>query len=96
MGIHPPTTQVDDITFHGADGDVVDGLVVAMDMLIDHCGKKKYQKRVFLVTEGGNEVDDDGLDRILDRFKVRTPPQRWRKRMNGSRAGARSRALILI
>ena len=37
-------------------GDVVDGLIVAMDMLARHCGTKKYKKRIFVVTDGEREA----------------------------------------
>lgn len=33
-------------------GDLVDGLVTALDMIDQHCGSKKYLKRVFLITDG--------------------------------------------
>lgn len=33
-------------------GDLIDGLVTAVDMLDSHCGTKKYKKRVFLITDG--------------------------------------------
>lgn len=34
------------------EGDIVDGLVTALDMLDRHCGQRKYKKRVFLITDG--------------------------------------------
>ena len=33
-------------------GDVMDGLIVAMDMIQRHCGTKKYKKRIFVITDG--------------------------------------------
>ena len=33
-------------------GDLIDGLVTALDMIERHCGTKKYKKRVFLITDG--------------------------------------------
>lgn len=38
-------------------GDLVDGLVTALDMIDRHCGTKKYKKRVFLITDGENECE---------------------------------------
>jgi len=33
-------------------GEVLDGLVVALDRFNEHCGTKKYKKRLFLLTDG--------------------------------------------
>jgi len=33
-------------------GDIMDGLIVATDMIDRHCGTKKYKKRVFVITDG--------------------------------------------
>lgn len=33
-------------------GEVLDGLVVALDRFNEHCGTKKYKKRLFLITDG--------------------------------------------
>ena len=38
-------------------GDMVDGLIVAMDMLTRHCGTKKYRKRIFLITDGEKKTN---------------------------------------
>ena len=35
-----------------AGGDLMDGLIVALDMMMRHCGEKKYKKRIFLITDG--------------------------------------------
>lgn len=37
-------------------GDIMDGLIVAIDMLNNFCGTKKYKKRVFLITDGERET----------------------------------------
>ena len=37
-------------------GDLLDGLIVAMDMLNSFCGTKKYKKRIFLITDGERET----------------------------------------
>lgn len=37
-------------------GDMLDGLIVGLDMLVQFCGKKKYRKRVFLITDGEKEA----------------------------------------
>ena len=37
-------------------GDLLDGLIVAIDMLNSFCGTKKYKKRIFLITDGERET----------------------------------------
>jgi ATP-dependent DNA helicase 2 subunit 2 len=38
-------------------GDMVDGLIVALDMIARHCGTKKYKKRVFVITDGERQTN---------------------------------------
>ena len=40
-------------------GDIMDGLIVAMNMLDKHCGTKKYKKRVFVITDGEKKAKFD-------------------------------------
>lgn len=47
---------------------VVDALVVAMDLLVKKVGDRNYQKRVFLITDAGSDVNEDDLHTILDKF----------------------------
>ena len=37
---------------HIKKGDIMDGLIVATDMIDRYCGTKKYKKRVFVITDG--------------------------------------------
>lgn len=37
-------------------GDIMDGMIVAMDMIARHCGTKKYKKRIFVITDGEKEA----------------------------------------
>jgi len=37
-------------------GDILDGLIVGLDMLVRFCGTKKYRKRMFLITDGEKET----------------------------------------
>jgi len=37
-------------------GDIMDGLIVALDMLSRHCGTKKYKKRIFVISDGEKEA----------------------------------------
>ncbi|TNV73932.1 hypothetical protein FGO68_gene16167 [Halteria grandinella] len=43
-------------------GDMVDGLIVAMDMMARHCGTKKYKRRIFVITDGERETKYDQDD----------------------------------
>jgi ATP-dependent DNA helicase 2 subunit 2 len=44
---------------HGLDaGDWLDAVVVAMDMIIRHCEKKKYEKSIVMITNGGRPIQD--------------------------------------
>ena len=62
--------EVQDITaeqVQSAKGDMLDGLIVGLDMLVQFCGKKKYRKRVFLITDGEKETKytKQELDEII-------------------------------
>ncbi|EGC29713.1 hypothetical protein DICPUDRAFT_158675 [Dictyostelium purpureum] len=50
-------------------GDVIDSLIVAMDMLIKRTENKKYQKRIFLVTNAKDPINTDDLTIVKDQFK---------------------------
>ena len=57
-------------------GDIVDSLIVAMDMLNEHCGTKKFRKRVFLITDGEkptsiNTAEMDSLVQQMQEKDVR-------------------------
>lgn len=50
---------------------VLDALVVGMDMLMKKQQadpKKKYQKRVFVVTTAGDPISMDGMNKIVETF----------------------------
>ncbi|KAH3742839.1 ATP-dependent DNA helicase [Pelomyxa schiedti] len=49
-------------------GGFIDALVVGMDMIARKTMKKKYKKRIFLITDGGCPVLQDNLDVILERL----------------------------
>ena len=47
--------------------DWIDGLLVAADMINTECGKKKYQKWVFLITDGESKLfGADDIDPIIN------------------------------
>ena len=37
----------------------MDALIVGIDMLMSHTGKKKYRRRIFLITDGEKETKFD-------------------------------------
>jgi uncharacterized protein with von Willebrand factor type A (vWA) domain len=37
-------------------GDLMDGMIVALDMLSRHCGTRKYKKRIFVISDGEKEA----------------------------------------
>jgi hypothetical protein len=55
--------SIDDIKLEPApsqkNGDIMDGLIVAMNMLDKHCGTKKYKKRIFVITDGEKKAKYD-------------------------------------
>lgn len=54
------------------DGDIIDGIVVAQDILIRVNEKKKCNRVLLIVTDGNTEVDTDGvedLDVILQKMR---------------------------
>jgi ATP-dependent DNA helicase 2 subunit 2 len=52
----------------GAKGDLLDALVVAMDMIVKRIGKKRYQKRVFMITDAETATSKSHLGTIVERF----------------------------
>ena len=49
-----------DLKSGGGTADWVSALIVAMDLLYNACGKKKFVKRIFLVTNGRSKADLHG------------------------------------
>lgn len=49
-------------------GDLMDGMIVALDMLTRFCGTKKYKKRIFVVTDGERQTktSKSELDTLKD------------------------------
>ena len=41
-------------------GDWLDAVIVAMDMIITHCGQKKFEKRIIVVTNDSRQARDSG------------------------------------
>nr|CAG4711704.1 unnamed protein product [Naegleria fowleri] len=54
-------------------GDLLDAIIVATDMIKVRCGKRKYMKRIFVVTDAGGleiSVDDDTKEGIFAGLKT--------------------------
>ncbi|KAK7531676.1 putative Ku family DNA helicase [Phyllosticta citribraziliensis] len=51
-------------------GDAISAVVVAMQMISDHCRKLKYIRRIVLVTDGRGSIDPDDLGQISNKLKA--------------------------
>ncbi|PRP79754.1 hypothetical protein PROFUN_12616 [Planoprotostelium fungivorum] len=63
--------SIQEIERGGDQGDLLDALVVGMDMLMKKQQadpKKKYQKRMFVVTTAGDPISMDGMTDIVETF----------------------------
>ncbi|KAK0647662.1 ATP-dependent DNA helicase II subunit 2 [Lasiodiplodia hormozganensis] len=58
--IHPSKTN---------DGDAISALVVAIQLIADHCKKLKYKRRIILITNALGSIDADGLEDISKKIK---------------------------
>eukprot|EP01094_Clydonella_sp_ATCC50884_P012155 TRINITY_DN2207_c0_g1_i1.p1 TRINITY_DN2207_c0_g1~~TRINITY_DN2207_c0_g1_i1.p1 ORF type:complete len:785 (-),score=247.92 TRINITY_DN2207_c0_g1_i1:306-2513(-) len=59
--------EIEQITPGGQSADFIDALIVAMDMLNKRKGK--CSRRIFLVTDAGQEVNRDAVDVVLKQFE---------------------------
>ena len=50
---------LDDITAEQSQGDIIDGLLVAMEMLHRRVGKYKFTKKIVLFTDASGKIDED-------------------------------------
>jgi ATP-dependent DNA helicase 2 subunit 2 len=51
-------------------GDWIDALIVGIDMLARHCQKRKYNKRIFLITDGQSKTADiEDLKEVANNLK---------------------------
>lgn len=51
------------------DGDCVDALVVALDLLIKKTKGKKFTRKVYLFTDAAGPVNSDGFEAIVEQLK---------------------------
>ncbi|RJE17177.1 hypothetical protein PHISCL_10486, partial [Aspergillus sclerotialis] len=47
----------------------ISSIVVAVQMIVSHCKKLKYRKKIVLVTNGLGTIDNDELDQIAGKIK---------------------------
>lgn len=47
----------------------ISSIVVAVQMIVAHCKKLKYRKKIVLVTNGLGAIDNDELDQIAGKIK---------------------------
>jgi ATP-dependent DNA helicase 2 subunit 2 len=47
----------------------ISSIVVAVQMIVSHCKKLKYRKKIVLVTNGLGAIDNDELDQIAGKIK---------------------------
>lgn len=50
-------------------GDVIDALVVGTDLMLQFCGTKKFDKKIFILTDCKCQLNDSGLDQIVAKLK---------------------------
>jgi ATP-dependent DNA helicase 2 subunit 2 len=51
-------------------GDFVDGMVVSLDLLHKRTAKKKYSKRIILLTDAASEIEGaEDIQQIIDQIK---------------------------
>lgn len=55
-----------DIQGQNAEGDFVDALIVAVDMLGKHTAGKKFNKRIIMVTDAGSPCHPDQIEKIVE------------------------------
>jgi ATP-dependent DNA helicase 2 subunit 2 len=46
----------------------ISALVIAIQMISDHCKKLKYRRKIVLVSNGRGSMDDDGLEDIMKKI----------------------------
>jgi len=66
--------EIVELKYEGAEGDLFDAIVVATDMLVQHTGKRKYTKRILLITDCGSPCSswpDEMLEQVVDNFKTK-------------------------
>ena len=63
---------LDDVVVENSHGDIIDGLLVAMEMLHRRVGKYKFVKKIVLFTDASSSIadDPDGMQTIIDGIRT--------------------------
>ncbi|KIW99718.1 uncharacterized protein Z518_11131 [Rhinocladiella mackenziei CBS 650.93] len=51
------------------DRDVLSGIIIAVDMMMKHCKKLKYKKKIVVITSATGHIDDDDIESTAYQFK---------------------------
>ena len=52
-----------------ASGDILDGLIVAMDILIKFVGTKQFDKNIYVITDAASPLNTDDVSDITNKLK---------------------------
>ena len=63
---------IDDVATENSSGDIIDGLLVAMEMLHRRVGKYKFTKKIVVFTDASSAIHDDpdGMQTIVDGIRT--------------------------
>ena len=51
------------------DRDVLSAVIIAVDMMMKHCKKLKYKKKIMVITNATGQIDDDDIESTANQFK---------------------------
>ncbi|KAG0233556.1 ATP-dependent DNA helicase II subunit 2 [Actinomortierella wolfii] len=63
-GIH------NDVKLGSTMGDCLDGLIVAMDMMVKFCRKLKYEKKIIILTDASAPISPEGIEVVKDNLRL--------------------------
>ncbi|KAG0270161.1 ATP-dependent DNA helicase II subunit 2 [Actinomortierella ambigua] len=58
-----------DVKLGSTMGDCLDGLIVAMDMMVKFCRKLKYEKKIIILTDASAPISPEGIDVVKDNLR---------------------------
>jgi hypothetical protein len=47
----------------------MEGLIVSIDLLIKHCKKLKFEKKIYILTQLAGELNDEDVDIVKKQIK---------------------------
>lgn len=63
---HLPTVLIPSKT---DDRDVLSAIIIAVDMMMKHCKKLKFKKKIVVITNATGHIDDDDIESTANQFK---------------------------